>query len=275
MKFSKSLLAVSMSAMMLFSAPAAESGIFQTAYTAEAAVTKTPVLNKSAVTLTTGNGIQLSLRNADSNKITWKVSDGYILGVTQKGYVKGYQPGTAYVYAVYKGKTYKCKVTVKDDLSKAKLSKTSITMEKYDSFDLFLYNVPSDRIISFRSSNPAVAVVLIPPEVSKSPVFNIYAKKAGVATISIKYGGKTFQCKVTVKESKKTHLITDSLLTKVNKTSKLMLLNASGKTTWKSSNSKVARVSSNGTVTGVSAGKATITAYNNGKKYTCSVTVYR
>lgn len=56
MKFSKSLLAVSMSAMMLFSAPVANAGILQ-CQTVEAAVSKTSKLNKTTANLTLGKGI--------------------------------------------------------------------------------------------------------------------------------------------------------------------------------------------------------------------------
>lgn len=67
MKFSKSLLAVSMSAMMLFSAPVANAGILQ-CQTVEAAVSKTSKLNKTTANLTLGKGVQLSLSNAVSSK---------------------------------------------------------------------------------------------------------------------------------------------------------------------------------------------------------------
>ena len=96
MKFSKSLLAVSMSAMMLFSAPVANAGILQ-CQTVEAAVSKTSKLNKTTANLTLGKGVQLSLSNAVSSKIMWKVSSPTILGVTQRGYVTGLKAGSAYV----------------------------------------------------------------------------------------------------------------------------------------------------------------------------------
>lgn len=95
-----------------FSAPVANAGILQ-CQTVEAAVSKTSKLNKTTANLTLGKGIQLSLSNAVSSKIMWKVSSPTILGVTQRGYVTGLKAGSAYVYATYKGRTYKCKVTVK------------------------------------------------------------------------------------------------------------------------------------------------------------------
>lgn len=63
MKFSKSLLAVSMSAMMLFSSPVANTGLLAI-QTVEAAVTKAPTLNKTSAAIYEGAAIQLSLRNA-------------------------------------------------------------------------------------------------------------------------------------------------------------------------------------------------------------------
>ncbi len=69
---------------------------------------------------------------------------------------------------------------------------------------------------------------------------------------------------------------------KLNKTSaklavggsvQLKLAGTSGKAAWKSSKASVAAVSSSGKVTGKKAGKATITATCDGKKYTCTVTV--
>lgn len=57
------------------------------------------------------------------------------------------------------------------------------------------------------------------------------------------------------------------------KTLQLKLVNAKGTVTWKSSDKKIASVTSKGKVKGLKPGKATITATNAGKKYTCKVTV--
>lgn len=91
MKFSKSLLAVSMSAMMLFSSPVANTGLLAI-QTVEAAVTKAPTLNKTSAAIYEGAAIQLSLRNAVASRISWRVSSPSILQITQKGYVKGLKP---------------------------------------------------------------------------------------------------------------------------------------------------------------------------------------
>ncbi|MDD6043366.1 MAG: Ig-like domain-containing protein [Eubacteriaceae bacterium] len=71
----------------------------------------------------------------------------------------------------------------------------------------------------------------------------------------------------TVKINKKTATVV------VGATVKLKISGTSKKVTWSTSKKSVATVSSKGVVTGKKAGKATITAKVNGKKYTCKVTV--
>ncbi len=73
-------------------------------------------LNKKAVTITEGFCYALKLKNA-KGKITWKSSKKSVATVTKKGRVEAIKPGKATITATYKGKKYKCVVTVK----KAKL----------------------------------------------------------------------------------------------------------------------------------------------------------
>lgn len=101
MKLSKSLLAVNMSAAILFSSPATSIGNIQS-QTVEAAVTNNCRLNKNAVSLDIGKGTQLTLSNATVSNITWRSSPN-IISVDNRGYVKGLKAGSAYVYATYKG----------------------------------------------------------------------------------------------------------------------------------------------------------------------------
>ena len=200
----------------------------------------------------------------------WKVSSPTILGVTQRGYVTGLKAGSAYVYATYKGRTYKCKVTVKADLSKVFLNKKSITMNEGDLYNLVLFNASG---ATYRSSNPSVASVTKNSDSANSSSCTVNAKKAGTATITVKYAGNSFTCRVTVNKKTKPEINIDSAELNVGETLNLKLQNASGSIIWRTSNYRVAKVSSTGKVTGVAAGKATITAQNNGKKYTCTVTV--
>ncbi len=73
-------------------------------------------LNKKTVTITEGFCYALKLKNA-KGKITWKSSKKSVATVTKKGRVEAIKPGKATITATYKGKKYKCVVTVK----KAKL----------------------------------------------------------------------------------------------------------------------------------------------------------
>lgn len=74
------------------------------------------------------------------------------------------------------------------------------------------------------------------------------------------------------KAAKKVKLSAKTKEVRVGETVSLKLKNAKGKVTWKSSDKKIATVK-NGVITPVSEGTVKITAKNNGKKYTCKVTV--
>lgn len=263
MKFSKSLLAVSMSAMMLFSAPVANTGLLAT-QTVEAAVTKTPVLNKASATIYEGAAIQLSLNNAVASRISWKVSSPSVLQINQKGYVKGVKAGTAYAYAVYNGKTYKCKITVKAIAKKVYLNKSSETRIVGDDFTLKLYNAPLNKV-TFSSSNKSIA------KVEKDGY--VWILRKGTATITAKYNGKSYKCKVTVKPDLSPTLSIENATFAQNYTKQIYLYNSTGPVTWSSSNPKVATVSSTGLIKTLSGGRTIITAKCNGKKYTCVLDV--
>lgn len=264
MKFSKSFLAVSLSAAMLFSTPV--SGICQVQpQTVEAAVTTTCKLNRSTVTLDKGKGTQLTLSNAISNKVTWRSSNSGIASVSKTGYVKALKAGTTYIYAVYKGKSYKCTVSVKD-AKMISLNKTSCTgiVGEYVA-NLYLKNAPAKKV-SWSSSNSSVA-----------SVYNglVEAESVGTAVITARYNGKSYTCKVTVKEDPTIRLNYSAVDVKLGHPLQLKLLNAKGSVTWKSSNPKVATVSSNGKVTGKTKGCIDITATYKGEVYVCEVYVVK
>lgn len=264
MKLSKSFLAVSLSAAMLFSTPV--SGICQVqSQTVEAAITSTCKLNRSTATLDKGKGTQLILSNAISNKITWRSSDSSTATVSRAGYVKGLRSGIAYIYATYKGKSYKCTVSVKET-KLISLSKTSCTGNVGDVISLDLKNAPTGNV-TWRSSNSSVA------SVDKDGM--VTAKSAGSAVIMAKYNGKSYTCKITVKKVLTPKLNYDATDVKLGQPLQLKLLNVSGSVIWKSSNTKVATVSSNGKVIGKTKGFAKIMATHKGKTYTCEAYVVK
>ena len=68
-------------------------------------------LNKKKVTIVIGKTVKLKLSGADSVK--WKSSDKTIATVSKTGKVKAKSEGKCTITAVYDGKSYSCKVTVK------------------------------------------------------------------------------------------------------------------------------------------------------------------
>ena len=96
---------------------------------------KKPKLSKKSVTLYVKDKTTITLKNAKASKVKWSTSKKSVATV-KKGKITAKKKGTAYIKAKYKGKTYKCKVTVK--LRKAPVSATSpnaVTRELNDYVD--------------------------------------------------------------------------------------------------------------------------------------------
>ena len=72
---------------------------------------------------------------------------------------------------------------------------------------------------------------------------------------------------------KETTLSVKRLTITEGQTKKIYLKNYSGKVTWKTSNGRIATVNSSGVIKANRRGNCKITAINNGKKYSCAVTV--
>lgn len=225
-------------------------------------------LSQTKLSVTTGASDALRLTDAKSKAIvkgvTWKSSDKKIATVSGKGVVTGKKPGKVTVTAKYKGKTYKCAVTVKN--ASFKSAKPSI--QKGKTYAQKLYGADGKAIskgVTWKSSDKKIATVN-----SKGV---ITGKKAGKATITAKYRGRTYKCTVTVKQE------TETLGMEAGQSVQVKLLNADKKVvsaqsvTWKSSDRKIATVDSKGVITGKKTGKATVTAKYKGETYNCTVTV--
>ena len=147
-------------------------------------------LNKTKVTLYVGQSTTLKLSGAKVKK--WKSNDKNIATVNKNGKVVAKKKGTTTIVATTKnGKTYKCKVTIKN----VSLSKTKVTLEKGKSVTLKLNG---SKVVKWSSDNKKIATIN-----SKG---KIVAKGVGTTTIKAKAkNGKTYKCKVVVKgkESKK------------------------------------------------------------------------
>lgn len=78
-------------------------------------------LKKSSINLTVGDTYKLKLLTAQNktisaSKVTWKSTDKSIATVSSKGVVKAKKAGTVTIKATYKGKIYKCKCIIKNDI---------------------------------------------------------------------------------------------------------------------------------------------------------------
>ncbi|MBR2189972.1 MAG: Ig-like domain-containing protein [Eubacterium sp.] len=151
-------------------------------------------LSAKTAKITAGKTKQLALKKG-TKKITkgikWKTSDKTIVGVTQKGKIKGKSIGKAKITAVYKNKRYVCKVTVKAPNYKISAKKKTLTAGKTFQLNLMNGTKKVTTGITWQSDKKSVATV--------SKKGKVTAKKAGTATITATNYGKVYSCKITVK----------------------------------------------------------------------------
>lgn len=82
-----------------------------------AKVTKKKVkLVKKKATIRVGQTLKLKLNNAKVKKIKWSSSNKKVANVSKKGVVKAFKKGKVTITAKYKGKKYRCKITIKKAL---------------------------------------------------------------------------------------------------------------------------------------------------------------
>ncbi len=142
---------------------------------------------------------------ANAANLKWSTSNSSVATVTKgsgnKAKIIAKGTGTAYIkIKLYNGKTAQCKVTVKSAPTSVKLSKTSITLKKGQTYTISESTnsgtYANAANLKWSSSNSSVATVT-KGSANKAV---IKAKSKGTAYIKIKlYNGKTAQCKVTVK----------------------------------------------------------------------------
>lgn len=116
-----------------------------------------PKLNKKKVTITKGKTFKLKLKNAKASKVKWSSSKKSVATV-KKGKITAKKKGKATITAKYKGKKYKCKVTVKP---KVKSFGKTFTVYKNDTLKLTIKNNlgVSYNAKSWKSSNKSVATI--------------------------------------------------------------------------------------------------------------------
>lgn len=146
----------------------------------------TPKLSKTNVVLLKGKKVTLKAKNA--KKVKWSSDNSAVASVSKKGVVKAKKAGTAIISASHSTGVLKCKVTVENPY----LSQKAVTITVGEGYNLFLKG--TTQKVKWSSSSKKIATV------SNG---SVVAKKAGKCKITAKISGKSFTCKVTVKNTSK------------------------------------------------------------------------
>lgn len=145
-----------------------------------------PKLNASSLRLTKGDSYKLKVTGI-SGKVKWKSSNKKIATVSATGKVLAKKNGKCTIKATVSGKSFRCKITVKNP----SISKKSLKLTAGQTAQLKVSG--TTRKVKWSSSKKSVATVN-----SKGVVT---AKKKGSAVITAKVGSIKLKCKVTVKKS--------------------------------------------------------------------------
>ena len=123
-----------------------------------------------------------------SDTIRWYCDDNSVATIDSKtGKIKAKKPGTVTVtVAASSGKSYETKVTI------VGLSRTSISMEQYDTYTLKVLN---GKKVQWDVENTKIA------RVNKSG--KISARKKGTTYVTAQVNGRKLRCKVQVKNISK------------------------------------------------------------------------
>ena len=219
--------------------------------------------------------LKVTLSTGAVSDYSFQCDDPSILSVSENGTVKGIKTGSATLTVkTYNGKTADCLVTVVNAPGSITLTSPAKSIGVKQTVQLKA-SLPDGTAgtIKYSSGNTKVATVD-----SSGKVTGI--KTGSVTITATTYNGKKATVTLQVKKAPSSiKLNTKSAKLGVGDTVKLSATLKSGSAgtyTYKSSNAKVATVDKTGLVTATGTGKATITATTyNGKKATCTVTVYK
>lgn len=192
---------------------------------------KTTTVTKQPTCQSTG--VQ-TVRCASCNKILStttlpKVGHSYVTKVIKKAGI--YNEGLERIYCEYCG-TVKEERVIPKLTREVSISASTLTLEAGRHKTVRIVNAVHD--VTWRSSNSAVATV------DKNGY--ITAVKAGTATISTVYDGKTYSCRLTV-TAKAVSISETSLTLEAGRHKKLRIVNATHDATWSTSNKTIATVS--------------------------------
>lgn len=243
----------------------------------------------SSATLVPTQVVGLSAVVRDENSVvvtdravTWASSNSGVATVSPSGVVTAVAPGTATITATSEGRTGAASITVAPmPVGSVIVSPptATVTAGQTVSFSATVRDtsgaVVTDRVVTWRSSNTAVATV--------SAAGVVTGVTPGVVTITATSEARSGSAAVTVLPVPVATVTLDptSVTLEPGQTAPLSATTKSadgtvltGRTvTFSSDNVSVASVSSDGIVTGVAPGAATITATSEGKTATTTVTV--
>ena len=155
-------------------------------------------LNKTSLELKRGQSETLVAtvepNNATDKTVTWSTSDASIVSVDQEGKVMAIKTGNATITAKAGEKTATCSVTVTTPVESVSLNETAVSIEEGKSITLVAIITPSDaddQTVIWTTSDDKVATV------SNGVVTGVVE---GTCTITATAGGKSAECKVTVKK---------------------------------------------------------------------------
>ena len=236
-------------------------------------------LNKTKLTMIKGTAEQLVLSGDISGKITWKSSKKSVVTVSATGRLKAKKKGTATVMARADGKTYRCKVTVKQPVTSIRLNQKSIAISAGKTYTLKAKVKPTNanlRTVTWTSSDKSIVTVT-----AKGKLKAVSSGTAVITATAKDGSGKMATCRILVKapaqpKADKTITLDSSSLTlQVGKTAILKATTSDGeKVVWGTSDRDIVSVT-NGTLAAKKAGTATIAARRLDGAMTvfCKVTV--
>lgn len=144
-------------------------------------------INSSEISMLTGKTRQLTARITPTNtteSVTWYSTDTSVVVVDENGRITTVGPGTADVIVSGGINNVEGKCTIHS----IAISNSSITLEQYDAFDLYVDGTTAK--VSWRSNNPRVATI--------TSTGHVVARMAGTTTMTATVDGKTLTCVVRV-----------------------------------------------------------------------------
>ena len=171
-------------------------GVFlASSFTAEAARIK---LNKKKATQRCNTAMTvLHLKGANKGKVVWKTSNKKVATCDSNGsnhcIVVSHKAGKAKITAKYKGKTYTCKVTVKD---KPAITPSKVSLKVGASAYINVWGTA--KKVKWSVANKSIVRL----RKKKKYTYIVKGLKAGKTKVRAKVGKKTLTCTITVTEKK-------------------------------------------------------------------------